>query len=293
MKTEYISQLMLELYHLGAATRKERKLIDKAIKIDNNIRLRYEELKKKDNELKTLDKNKFTIIKNENYTDNILIRKKKVIWLAGIAAVLICTITFTIINRQKLNNSSFNKIAEEQNNIINNIDINDDKIIDIAENIIIESDTINTETRNENEHIFENLHINETHSTTIAEIPNTDHEVYPGENPDIPPSPILSMRASGDSLGYYNIYIPSGVTTIIENMFEGLQLDEVYIPRHITNIEKNAFANSTIIEINIGADIDVHDEAFPGNFASVYNENGRERGLYFRQDTSSHEWKKF
>jgi hypothetical protein len=49
-----ISRLTLELYHCGLATRKERKMVEKALFSDVSIRERYKALKESEREIKQL-----------------------------------------------------------------------------------------------------------------------------------------------------------------------------------------------------------------------------------------------
>jgi acetyltransferase-like isoleucine patch superfamily enzyme len=54
------------------------------------------------------------------------------------------------------------------------------------------------------------------------------------------------------------------------------------LPASVTAVGKNAFAGNQLISITIGANIEIPDNAFYGNFASVYNSAGKLAGQYIR-----------
>jgi hypothetical protein len=87
-----------------------------------------------------------------------------------------------------------------------------------------------------------------------------------------------------------SVIIPPEVTFIYENMYAKKQLTTVAIPDRINGIAKNAFADNPLLSITIGADVLVDTQAFPGNFASVYNNYGRAAGTYTRPNTNSTAW---
>jgi len=96
-----ITQLMLELYHLNAVTKKERKFIKEALSSDNEVRLRYEEIINLDREINNKylsDKTTVFAVINNNNTEYKKINIKIIIG-AGIAAVLcLCITAFLFLN---------------------------------------------------------------------------------------------------------------------------------------------------------------------------------------------------
>ncbi|WP_461255657.1 leucine-rich repeat protein [Treponema sp. R80B11-R83G3] len=89
-----------------------------------------------------------------------------------------------------------------------------------------------------------------------------------------------------------DINIPAGITFIAEGMFVNKELSHVIIPAWINIIEKNAFAGNPLISVTIGANVEIDNEAFPGNFADAYTSYGKSAGTYSRSDVSSEIWKK-
>jgi len=224
---KHITQFMLELYHLNAVTGKERKIIEEVLNTDDEVRLKYEELKKTDYEIKNkyrLDtESLFAILNNNNerIIKNITKPKeRKKIILFGIAAVFIC---FFIPLFIYFNNS------KKKNNI----------------NITKKEQTV------------------------------------------------LNIRATDD---FYQIQldinIPEDMTFIYENMFADMDFRSITIPDRITRIGNNAFKNNLLISVTIGANVEIEDNAIPGNFANVYNSLGKVAGTYERPNIISEEWVK-
>ncbi|MDR2922744.1 MAG: leucine-rich repeat domain-containing protein [Treponema sp.] len=89
-----------------------------------------------------------------------------------------------------------------------------------------------------------------------------------------------------------NIAIPPGITFLFENMFANRNLTFVIIPSRISSIGKNAFAGNPLVSVTIGANVNVHDDAIPGNFAKAYNSYGKAAGTYTRANSGSGEWEK-
>jgi len=117
------------------------------------------------------------------------------------------------------------------------------------------------------------------------------------------PTPKTRMLFRGESDGQQNNAvtppeqennsgIPPGITFIFENMFAGKLYFAIVIPERIRSIAKNAYAGNPVLYVNIGADVDVHEEAIPGNFAKVYNSYGRQAGIYRSTNNHSEDWKK-
>jgi hypothetical protein len=102
----------------------------------------------------------------------------------------------------------------------------------------------------------------------------------------------VHMRGGGQPEEQPNINVPPGLTFIFENMFADKQLSALVLPSRITSIAKNAFAGNPLVSVNIGANVSVHDDAIPGNFAKAYNSYGRAAGIYTRPDNNSEEWEK-
>jgi len=81
-------------------------------------------------------------------------------------------------------------------------------------------------------------------------------------------------------------------TSISVNQYANRQLIRVVIPNRIRLIEKNAFTDNPLISVSISENVDVNDEAIPGNFAKAYNNYGKAAGTYTRPNTNSEAWEK-
>jgi len=80
--------------------------------------------------------------------------------------------------------------------------------------------------------------------------------------------------------------------SISENEYANRQLISVVIPDRIRLIEKNAFVGNPLVSVTIGENVDVDDEAIPGNFAKAYDNYGKAAGTYTRPNINSEVWEK-
>jgi len=109
------------------------------------------------------------------------------------------------------------------------------------------------------------------------------------------PQPDTGVRTRGGNSGQQNevttpseqesnLNIPPGISFIFDNMFANKQLSYAVIPGRITSIGKNAFAGNPLLSVTIGANVNIDDGAFPGNFKDVYTSHGSAAGTYIRKD---------
>jgi len=317
-KAAYITQFMLELYHLNIVTDKERKLIEDALSKDDDLRLRYEELKNLDKEIKAKYKlnepSVFTIIKNDNdkiiNKTNILKTKKIIIGL-GIAALIICLCIPAFFYFSNLKNKGAN--AEiTRNDTEHNIRNEDKQEIVIEENTHIENERIvvlPAEIKETEIKIEENKTtrtVRETEPVVIAETPKNESGVYVRG--------VTVEQKATETTEQNTISIPSGINFIFDSMFadRGLteitlperitfignkafannQIINVTIPENVTSIGNGAFSNNPLIRVTIGANVHVEDDAIPGNFANFYNTNSKTKGTYIRTNAISNDWRK-
>jgi hypothetical protein len=298
-ETKRISLYMLELYNYDAVTKKERKLIEAAMATDDELRLRYEEIKKSDQELSKLYPTDtfpaLKVIKNDNVKEtNIISKNRKLLWKIGIAAILLCVLIPPFIYFSRQNSKNIIEIAtepdkeleyniEERENINNQLVIDETRIIDEHRVIIVENNMINDE--------MENI--------AVAVLPNPETGVF--------------VRGGSENQEQPGINIPAGMTFIFDSMFSDRQLTDITIPERITFIGNNAFANNLLrnviipdnitsigsyafgnnplLSITIGANVYLDDDAIPGDFAHFYNINGKAAGTYTRQNTTSYVWR--
>jgi len=95
--------------------------------------------------------------------------------------------------------------------------------------------------------------------------------------------------------------ISNNVTKIESYTFSDNSFTSVVIPNSIAKIEYYAFmGNRNLVEITIGANVSVNNEAFggylingnyaPSGFVKAYNNNRKMAGTYSRPDTTSNVW---
>jgi len=320
-KMKHIPQLMLELYHLNVVSDKERRMVEEAMSADIKIRNRYEELKKSDKELRS-----FFLLENLSAIENIHIQvlrknhvsrnRKLLIGLGAAAAVLLCVFipSFFYFKERSPNNSVTGIPAREIEQTKTQEAVEIDEILLIPENSIIEKkpgtegkmpsvlpekiviapkEEKGTETKTETELKAENItKIEDIKPFTIADIPHSESGVRlrggtsNQEQANIP----KPQQAAANKSEQTNINIPTGLTFIFDSMFANGQLTEIIIPDRITSIGKNAFADNPILSVSIGANVTIHADAIPGNFANAYANYGRAAGIYHRSGINSSEW---
>jgi hypothetical protein len=304
MKTQNrISQLTLEYYRRGVATRKERKEVEKALLADASVRKRYEELQELQRETNQLVAEEMRRLNIQETPIVFVPRKRKVVvGFILAAAILLCVLVPAFLYVRSSSSHKGNAIAETQT----------EETAD-EPNIIEEESKIAENTPNEvNPPAPEQPIKRERGSTSekpkIAETPrpdpvrSSDKEFKPnsgGTEIASIPEPDTGVRMRGENSQNStvpeeppNINIPPGLSLIFENMFANKGLTFVIIPSQITSIGKNAFSGNPLVSVTIGPSVAVDDSAIPGNFAAVYNAGGRQAGTYTRHDTTSEEWKK-
>ncbi|MCL2211196.1 MAG: leucine-rich repeat domain-containing protein [Treponema sp.] len=287
-----ITQFMLELYHLDALSKKERKYIEDALLTDNEVRLRYDELKKLDKEIKNkyslIKPPVFSLIKNDNidvYESKTLQRKKKLLWGICAAAIILCILIPPFIYFREINKNTDSFIAGE---IYNNMEIHsipeNNIIITEEKSFTIPDKKKDIEIKNDNKPIIKN------ETVTVAVLPDSQQEVYTRGTAGSAGQNVNTVPAQSSIQENSNLNIPPGISFIFENMFANRQLTEIVIPQRITSIGKNAFADNPIVSVTIGANVSIDESSIPGNFANAYNNHGKAAGIYIRQDADSNVW---
>ena len=265
MKTQTrVSQLILELYHRGLATRKETKLVENVLATDSAVRNRYEALKESEREINQLVTKELARV---NLPETPIVqppRGKKVAGFVLAAAVLLCALIPTFLYIKHSNSNKGNAIAESSSE--GSAVVSDTEVENIAQ--------ASTGKENHEDKTEPNV---KPGGVTAAAPPQADAQIF---------------GASTPSEEEPTITIPPGITFIFENMFANKQLSAVVIPDRITSIRKNAFTGNPLVSVTIGINVAVDDEAFPGNFANVYNNSGKAAGTYTRHDKDSEAWEK-
>jgi len=292
-----ISQLMLELYHRGLANNKERKLVEKALVADSEVRQRYEELKKSDREIRRLVTQE---LKRQNIPQTPpappLRKKRAAMLLIAAAAVLLCALIPALLYLRSDSSKKDNVIAEET---IEEVNLEDEKdFVEIEPNIEVAiHPEHNSGVRIE---IVENHHVDPDRITepeyridpesgiSVAVMPEPDTGIrFRGEGPNGNQPDTVTVPEEPS-----NLNIPPGITFIFDNMFANKGLAFVIIPVRITSIGNSAFSGNPLLSVTIGANVFIEDNAIPGNFAVFYNENAKAAGTYTRKDVNSEVWEK-
>jgi len=296
MKTNYISDLTLELYHLNALEKRERKFVETTMTVNSDLYARYEALKKSDKEIKNQyfqeKKPTFTLIKNIDAEASKKIdktRNNKLMLGIGIAAVFLCVFAVSLI--YFTGNNTVNTITEET------VIKEDEEIANEAvERIVVIPEEVK-ETEQKIINVIPNERIGGTHITVLPDSPTGVYIRGGGETPE---QPVITIP-DGVSFIFDSMFanrqltavvIPERVVFIGDSAFENNLLGSIIIPANVYSIGNRAFANNPLIRITIGANVAVENDAIPGNFAVVYNSNGMAAGTYTRSNTNSNEWTK-
>jgi hypothetical protein len=287
-----ISRLTLELYHRGLATRKERKMVEKALLADISVRERYETLIESEHEINQLVSKELTRLNFHETPTVHSVHSVHIVWIIAVVAVLTGTLVPAFLYKKSHNSNKENIIIEETVHETETLEIQNTDYILIDDKeftpepeqpIIIEMAVSNTQTR-----ITENPR-GETVSDKEIKPKSADFQsgsytisIVPADGED---GAIPIMQESDKD-------IPAGITSISENMFAYKFLGGIFIPDRIRSIAKNAYEGNPALVVTIGANVDVHDEAIPGNFAKAYNSFGKSAGTYIRFSTYSEDWVK-
>jgi hypothetical protein len=317
-KINTISQLLLERYHLGLVTDKERKIVETAIFTDNETYNRYEAIKKSDDEFRRLyplDKLprlaavKDTVVPSRMRFGRRLRYKPLVM---GICAAVVAIALFSVFYLLKSRNSNEDAVAQETEEIINEEIDNNDELVDTSSdfNYYTDDNIVEPKPKQEQKTIQkqepkQQQKPAQEQKITQSQTENKNNPIIEKEGIPIAsvPEPDTGIKTRGGNEGQQsnvtwpseeeaNITIPPGLTFIFENMFANKQLSVVVIPGRITSIGKNAFAGNPLVSVTLGANVTVADEAFPGNFKDVYNNHGRAAGTYIRPDVLNTAWAK-
>jgi len=316
-----ISQLTLELYYRGLATSKERKLVEKALAADSNVRQRYEELQKQDREIRQLVLQE---LKRQNIQQTLPVmppqKKMNTGLLIAAAAILLCALIPALLYLRNNSSKKDNVIAEETTEETNTEEetnyIDNEPNVEVAlppeQPVIRERDSSNSiteiveslrnELRVEPERTAEpELRIDPDSGISVAAMPEPDTGIHfrgegqsgnQGGATTAPESTAGTEGQGSPTVEPSNLNIPPGITFIFDNMFANSGLTFIIIPSRIISIGKNAFSGNPLLSVSIGANVSIEDNAIPGNFAGSYNANDKAAGTYTRSDTSSEAWEK-
>jgi hypothetical protein len=288
-----VSQLTLELYHRGLAARKERKQVEKALETDVKVQNRYKVLVESQQEIRRLVTKELARL---NIPERPFVpaprRKKPAVVIILAAAILLCVLVPAFLylkaNFSNKDNALTESSAEETANEIETPE--GTRLTEVIPEVIPIKDTPSPE----------QPVIRERDSTSEKPRIAENHRIEPVRAAE--PESGISIASAPSDTGVHmrggsyeeppNINVPAGLTFIFENMFADKQLTVLILPSRITSIGKNAFSGNPLVSVTIGANVAVHDDAIPGNFAKAYNRYGKAVGTYTRPDTNSEEWEK-
>jgi len=326
MKTQNsISQLTLELYYRGLATRKETRQVEKTLLADSKVRERYEILKEHERKINQAIAHEFGHLNIQEMSPSVPQHGVNLFWgLAAVALVLLCAgipLFFHLRNSGAVKNNAVAESTVEDATSENNTSEETRLTETIPEAApVIKNPSVeqqNTRKRgdsNEKPKIAEtprpesastpdNENRPKTTDLQSTDLQSTDFQSAGTEIAAVPvPATGVRMRGTdqpkdqGSSTAVpeqeSNLNIPPGITFIFENMFTNRNLNFIIIPARIVFISKNAFMGNPVVSVTIGANVNVDDEAIPGNFAKAYNTHGKAAGTYTRRDNQSEDWVK-
>jgi len=321
-KQNRISQLTLELYYRGLTTRKETKQVEKVLLTDLSVRERYETLKKQEHEIDQLvskELNRLNI--PETPPIQTVHSIKFYCGVIAAAAAVVIGVLVPVFLHLKHNPNKTNAVAESS---AEEIKIEDNSEVESLVNTSGGGDGFKSD-ENENkpekkapEQPVKKEKGNNNKKTVITEKPRNEPakdskkqelkpdsaELQPGKTEIAAmPTPDTGVRLRGGKDEEQsntaatpeqedNSGIPPGMTFIFENMFADKLMVGILIPDRIKRIGKNAYAGNPVLVVTIGANVDVHEDAIPGNFAKAYNKYGKAAGIYRRKNSETEEWEK-
>jgi len=307
-RINHVSQLTLELYCHGLATNKERRQVEKALKTDIVVQKRYKAILESEQEYRKSFSQEPLQFKPQEMPPATISKRKKIAIGILIAAVLLCALIPTFLYFKNSNTNKENAIAEGSKEEIDTTkkDYFDDDSLEDFTPASYDPDEYSTEDNTKSAEKTSPVNKKpETQQKGIAtetNKPNTDLQQGGVSVAEVPKSDtgIHTRGGSEEQQGNVtkppeqesNLSIPPGITFIFENMFANKQLTFIVIPSRITSIGKNAFAGNPLVSVTIGANVNVDDEAIPGNFAKAYNSYGKAAGTYTRPNTNSEAWEK-
>jgi len=301
-RKNHVSQLTLELYYRGLATYFERKKVEKALKTDIVVQKRYKAIIESEQEYRKSFSQEPLSFKPQETPPASFSKRKKIVIGILIAAVLLCALIPTFLYLKNNNSNKENVIVEgseetfieDNNGIEEGLTSNEEEKYQQKDNLKSAEKTkpetqkkpetqqkgIATETNKPNTELQQG-------GVSVAEVPKSDTGIHTrGGNEEQQGNVTKPFEQES------NLSIPPGITFIFENMFANKQLSAIVIPDRIKSIGKNAFGGNPIVSVTIGANVNVDDEAIPGNFAKAYNSYGKAAGTYTRPNTNSEAWEK-
>jgi len=269
-KENHISQLTLELYHLGALTAPEREMVEAALSSDGELRARYEALQKSDQEIRQFFFQELRRAEDAHDTPpeapcegpvRGARNKRKLAGyvLGGLAAAAALLFVYSLSLTQPGEPDMHPPLIAGTET--------EPEAGKISKPGVPKPETPHSPANGKSP----SQKANEGGQYAVMAEPNE----HPPAESEVPPV-ILA--------------IPEGLTFIFDGMFAGRGLTSISIPHRVTAVGRNAFADNPLIRVTIGANVVVQTGAIPGNFESAYSSAGRAAGTYIRPDISSDIW---
>jgi len=286
-KVKYITDFMLDLYHLDALSDKERKMIKTELSKNDELRSRYNELVKEDQKIReyyslnSLNDSRSVKEKNDNVSNiiNFPKNKKRIntgIVIASAAAVLIVlfiSIYFYIgRSANNVNDNSLTQGTEYEQLLAYINEYYDGFFYDMSEMKDTSfSDWDYFKFNDPQELIDRGLVVIDGYQRILT----------------IPEGTISIDHNEYSSYSFTDIIISNGVEEINSSAFSDNNIRSIILPESVTSISGYAFAGNPLFSITIGGNVLINGDSFPGNFSVVYDWYGKTAGTYTRSSDDS------
>jgi hypothetical protein len=281
-ETNYISQLMLERYHRGKVTNKERKFIEREFLSNKELVKRYEYIKKSDEEIRLtyplenlprLYAVRDSIVEEKEFIRDwpkgrIRLRSKRLIMGISAAAVLLIVFVslFYFTKERSVDEVNGQMIAEDNEIISEEREISH---YDETDEEFADKDILRYESKERETEIAHSPATMKEESPAIVIAPGQPESgvYYRGGDPANQAGVQDRSVSQGDNPSTFNflipdnrqneVVIPDGVASIGNGEYAAKQITKITIPNSVTSIGNEAFANNRLRSVTIPNSVNV------------------------------------